>query len=107
MHPPHFEAYVSGRKLLWKPEVRTYSRKNPMPRFYFHIRRGDEVTQDPEGSELASAAQARQEAILSAREILSQRVLNGEPIDGDAFEITRADGTIVSTLSFRSVLDLR
>lgn len=38
-----------------------------MPRFYFHIRHGDAVKQDPEGSELASIEEARQEAVLAAR----------------------------------------
>ena len=80
--------------------------KNVMPRFYFHIRSGDFLMKDPEGSEVGSAEQAREEAVLAAREILAQRVLKGEPLVGDAFEIAAEDGHIVHVVPFTSVLVL-
>ena len=80
--------------------------KNAMPRFYFHIRNGDFLMKDPEGSEVGSAEQAREEAVLAAREILAQRVLKGEPLVGDAFEIAAEDGHIVHVVPFTSVLVL-
>ncbi|MCJ8520677.1 hypothetical protein ABID21_003894 [Pseudorhizobium tarimense] len=76
-----------------------------MPRYYFHIRRGEEIAMDPEGVELASPEQAHKEAVLAARELLAARLLNGEPIDGDTIEIKDEQATLVDTLPLKSVLD--
>ena len=75
-----------------------------MPKFYFHIRHGDVVKQDPEGSELASIEEARQEAVLAARELLAERLLRGQPVNDDVFEIADEGGIVVDTVAFRSVL---
>ncbi|WP_312408302.1 DUF6894 family protein [Rhizobium sp.] len=62
-----------------------------MIRLYFHIREGDRLSKDPEGADFQDVQTARTEAVRSARELLSQRVLNGEEIDGQSFELpTRA-----------------
>jgi hypothetical protein len=77
-----------------------------MVRLYFHIREGERLSKDPEGAEYKDLETARAEAVRSARELLSQRVLNGEEIDGQAFELTRDDGTVISIVRFRDVLKL-
>ncbi|GGG22243.1 hypothetical protein GCM10010924_59730 [Rhizobium wenxiniae] len=77
-----------------------------MIRLYFHIRQGDRLSKDPEGAEFNDLETARAEAVRSARELLSQRVLNGEEIDGQAFELTSEDGAVVDTVRFRDVLRL-
>jgi hypothetical protein len=77
-----------------------------MIRLYFHVRHGDRLSKDPEGAEFRDLETARAEAVRSARELLSQRVLNGEEIDGQAFELTDEDGAIVDTVRFRDVLRL-
>ncbi|WJH38467.1 hypothetical protein N7E02_07560 (plasmid) [Aliirhizobium terrae] len=77
-----------------------------MIRLYFHIRDGDRLSKDPEGAEFQDVQTARTEAVRSARELLSQRVLNGEEINGQSFELTDDNGVIVDTVKFRDVLRL-
>lgn len=77
-----------------------------MIRLYFHIREGDLLSKDPEGAEFQDVETALAEAVRSARELLSQRVLNGEEIDGQSFELTDESGSVVDTVKFRDVLRL-
>jgi hypothetical protein len=77
-----------------------------MPRYYFHIRDHDGLRKDPEGAEFATVEQAHEEAVRSARELLGQRIVRGEIIDGDAFELTTDDGTIVGIVKFKDLLRL-
>ncbi|WP_312408186.1 DUF6894 family protein [Rhizobium sp.] len=77
-----------------------------MVRLFFHIREGNRMSKDPEGAEFENVEAARMEAVRSARELLSQRVLNGEEIDGQVFELTGDDGTVMATVRFRDVLRL-
>jgi hypothetical protein len=77
-----------------------------MPRFYFHIRDHHGLRKDLEGAEFASLDQARDEAVRSARELLGQRVARGDVVDGDAFELTTDDGTVVDTVKFIDLLRL-
>jgi len=49
-----------------------------MGRFYFHLQNGDQLLQDPEGTDLPDVDAARQEAILAAREILIGAIKTGK-----------------------------
>jgi hypothetical protein len=75
-----------------------------MPRFFFHIRNGNDYVADEEGTEVANLAAAEEEASEAAREILAERLLNGEVLDGQTFEIVDEDGRILKTVPFRSVI---
>lgn len=75
-----------------------------MPRFYFHMRSGEDFIEDPEGSELPDLAAARAEAIAAARELMADRIRNGHPADGQEFLIFDEDGKQIDTIPFRSVL---
>lgn len=77
-----------------------------MPRYFFHIKSDDDFVEDPEGVDLTGDVEARQEAIDAAREILAERVLKGEIIDGHLFEVCDPNGTKVFSLPFRDVLNL-
>ena len=77
-----------------------------MPRYFFHIKSDDDFVEDPEGVELTGDVEARQEAIDAAREILAERVLKGDVIDGHVFEVCDAKGTKLFSLPFRDVLNL-
>ncbi|HEV7436201.1 MAG TPA: hypothetical protein VGO22_15195 [Pseudorhizobium sp.] len=77
-----------------------------MPRYYFHIREGDQFEEDPEGSEFSSVEVAREEAIAAAREMVSEAVLRDEVIDGRTFEIATDDGAVVATVPLKSVIRL-
>jgi hypothetical protein len=70
-----------------------------MPRFYFNLRNSKEFLEDPEGQECESLTAARQEAILSAREIMAARVKSGKNLDGQ-FEITDITGQLILTVPF-------
>jgi hypothetical protein len=48
-----------------------------MTRYFFHVRDGDRLLLDDEGEELPDLVAARSYAIESARQLLSQAVLNG------------------------------
>lgn len=78
-----------------------------MARYYFHVRKHDVLEEDPEGAEFASLDEAYHEAVLAAREILAEKVLTNEVIDGQIFEITAEDGTVLRTVPFTSTLRRR
>ncbi|KQW30809.1 hypothetical protein ASC71_00450 [Rhizobium sp. Root1240] len=75
-----------------------------MPRYYFHVRRHDVFEEDPMGLEFPSLDVAHNEAVLAAREMISEKVLTDEVIDAQSFEITAEDGDVLDTVPFRSVL---
>jgi hypothetical protein len=77
-----------------------------MPRFYFHVRNHDGVEEDFEGGVFQDAAAAEHEAVLAAREMMAQKILSGETIDGDRFEVTTEEGQVVAIVPFRSVVKL-
>lgn len=77
-----------------------------MPKFFFHIKTDDSFVEDLEGVELNGEKEAFDEATDAAREILAERVRNGEVIDGHEFEVRDANGTKVFSLPFRDVLRL-
>lgn len=75
-----------------------------MPRYYFHVREHGSFREDLEGTELPSDDLAYEEAILAAREMLSEKVLNGGVIDGQVFEIMNDAGELIHRLPLKSVI---
>jgi hypothetical protein len=61
-----------------------------MPRYYFNIRQGKFLLADEEGEEFANLDAAHQEAVASAREILSEAAFSGQAASLDR-EIEVAD----------------
>lgn len=62
-----------------------------MPIFYFHIVSATATLQDTEGCQLASPEEARAEAIMDARALMSTAILAGQDISSrriDIFEDT-------------------
>jgi hypothetical protein len=75
-----------------------------MPRFFLHVREGARVTEDIEGAEFPSLAEARAEAIKSARELMSDKVtLAANPVDS-SIEIADESGTIVLIVPFEDAI---
>lgn len=72
--------------------------------YFFNLRNGEVLEKDLEGSEFATAEEAKAEAVLAARQLMAAKVFAGERINGQVFEITSEDGTIVENLPLRSVL---
>jgi len=77
-----------------------------MPRYFFHVRDRDGLSLDEEGVELASDDRARAEAMQAAREMLAEKILKGEIVDGARFEVIRIDGVVIATIPVRSALRL-
>jgi hypothetical protein len=48
-----------------------------MPRYFFHIADGGQITEDPEGEERPDLSAASTEAVETAREMIAQSVLAG------------------------------
>ncbi|KQS77168.1 hypothetical protein ASG25_17545 [Rhizobium sp. Leaf384] len=78
-----------------------------MPRYYFHVRKHDILEKDLEGAVFHSINAAHDEALQAAREIIAEKVLADEVIDGNCFEITSEDGEVVRRVPFRSALRLK
>jgi hypothetical protein len=77
-----------------------------MPHYYFHIRSSAGLILDPEGTEMPDLDAALTEAERSARELLADLLKSGSVLDGQMFEISDADGTVLARLPFRNVLRL-
>lgn len=50
-----------------------------MPRYFFHLKRGQMTILDRDGVELADVAEAAREAVRRGREIARQNALNAQP----------------------------
>jgi hypothetical protein len=74
-----------------------------MPNYFFHVRYGDELIEDPEGMELPNVVAARAEATQAARDILAEKVRFRSNPKGDAFEIWDENG-LVESVSLRDSL---
>lgn len=54
-----------------------------MPRYYFHVRRGQMTVLDQEGIELADTVDAEAEAAQRAQQIVNKGSLNGGSLNGE------------------------
>jgi hypothetical protein len=75
-----------------------------MSRFYFHIRDGEGLVPDEEGMDLLDLEAAKNEAVISAREIMANNLRSGRPLNGQWFEIVNEAGDIVATVKFKDVI---
>lgn len=75
-----------------------------MPRYFFHIREGGDISRDAEGQELANVDAARREAISTGREILGEKLLHGGSLDHRTIEIADETGRVVEVVNARDVL---
>ena len=77
-----------------------------MPKYFFHIRAGGVLEEDPEGAEFPTLDEAHQEALEAAREIIAEKVLANEVTDAQSFEIVAEDGALLREVPFRSAIRL-
>lgn len=77
-----------------------------VPRYFFHLREGDNLLEDPEGSVLPDLATARCEALAEARDLLAAYVRAGTLLDGQHFEITDENGQVLMEVLLRDALNL-
>jgi hypothetical protein len=74
-----------------------------VPRYFLHI---DELGIDPDGTELPDLEAARREAMLSAREMLAERILLGAETIPMRILITDEAGNLLAVVHMRDVLPL-
>jgi hypothetical protein len=75
-----------------------------MPRYFFNINDRQDVTRDEEGIDLPNLDAVREEAIASARQIMSQGVLDGTLPDGRKFIVTDEAGSVVLEFGFKDAM---
>jgi hypothetical protein len=75
-----------------------------MPRYFFHVREGAELSRDREGQELPDTDAARAEAIRAGREILGEKLLHGGSLAHRQIEIADETGRVVDVVNGRDVL---
>lgn len=75
-----------------------------MSRYFLHIRDGGRFLEDFEGEEYPSLEAARADAVVSARQMMAERVRQGEVIDGQIIEIWDEKGVCVAKVVFRDQL---
>jgi uncharacterized protein DUF6894 len=76
-----------------------------MPRYFFHIQdSAEEKLIDEEGSEHANLDAARQEALESAREIMSQAAFSGKDVGHLIFQVADQDDKTVLELPFKGAV---
>ena len=77
-----------------------------MNRYYFHLRTDGVMELDDVGAEFETDDLAVIDASRAAREMVLDAVVSGETPLIQQFEITREDGTVVSLLPFKAVIQL-
>jgi hypothetical protein len=77
-----------------------------MGRFYFHLKDGDDLTLDEEGSELPGIDAARKEALRTAREMLSEAIKQGAEKVWEALVIADASGRTIEVLPLAAALPM-
>jgi hypothetical protein len=77
-----------------------------MPLFFLHQRRGATHIRDEEGAEFADFAEARAEAIVAARELMSEMVHRGHIDLSATFEIEGPSGE-KAVVPFSDALEIR
>ena len=70
-----------------------------MPRYYFHVRAGSDLTRDPEDSDLPDIDAAPKQAVRMACRAWSERPPESTD-NNDTFEIADEAGHIVLTVPF-------
>jgi len=65
-----------------------------MARYFFHIKAGAELIKDEEGSEHASADDARLQALKTASELWADAIKSGKSLGADAIIIADEQGQL-------------
>lgn len=71
-----------------------------MPRYFFHIRKGDVLVQNPESIEVSTGDSLEEEAVEAARDLLADGDLQGLDRREWVFEVADESGTTVLTFPF-------
>ena len=76
-----------------------------MPRFFMSVRDGKTLTKDQHGAMFADVETVRQEALILARDVLSDRFMRSSGQIKLEYEITDEAGSVVAKIPFRDALN--
>jgi hypothetical protein len=76
-----------------------------MPRYYFHILKGDSLEEDKEGTEIQATEPLEEEVLEAARDLLAEGDLQGLDRREWVFEVADEAGTVVHTLPFAEAIE--
>src|SRR5450631_1179454 len=99
--------HPSGRQPFRKSLKLAEQWEAGMGRFYFHLRSGENVIADEEGTDLPDVAAARLEALAAARYILADAIRSGAKKIPEAFVIADSEGRELETVNLAVVLPER
>ena len=75
-----------------------------MPRYFLDVVNGDAI-EDPDGADFADLEAAREEATLSARDLVSQDLKEGRPLGlKRRIDIRNETGKVVGSVSFSDAM---
>ncbi len=75
-----------------------------MPLYFFHLRNGADLMLDDEGRDLEGPAEVAAIALLEARSLMSQDVLNGEISLNQRLDVEDEQHNLVYSLSFDNAI---
>jgi hypothetical protein len=76
-----------------------------VPLYYFHIRDGNELIRDEEGTELPDPAAAKAEALASARDLAMDEIRSECRVDGRLIEVVSEFGNTIEIVPVRASID--
>jgi hypothetical protein len=74
-------------------------------RYFLNVIYDDELVTDPDGEDFFDAGAARWEAVLTARQLVGDRLRLGYAVNFGKIEITDNAGRILDTVEFREALE--
>jgi hypothetical protein len=77
-----------------------------VPRYFFHVY-DDVIAQDEEGVELPSVAAARLNALIGARDLITEQVRRGYIVLSHWIDVVDEQGAPVLTITFRDAVDIK
>jgi hypothetical protein len=76
-----------------------------MPRFFFHVRYRDRLTEDLEGTDFPNLEAAQADAWIAARGLLAEQLASDGTLGNQQFEICDEAGQILATVPFRDAIE--
>jgi hypothetical protein len=77
-----------------------------VPRYFFHVY-DDVIAHDEEGAELPNLAAARLNALIGARDLISEQVRRGYVVLSHWIDVVDEQGQKVLTVTFRDAVDIK
>jgi len=76
-----------------------------MPRFFFHVRDRDQLTEGPEGIDFPDLEAAQADAWIAVRNVLVEQLASDSTISNQQLKICDEAGQLLATVSFRDAIE--